>query len=258
MGRDRFSCRAWPCCAGDVRSWPNRCRSGCRCRLPRSRRPTLLAGVVARGVAPIAAVLGDAVQDRSHQGALTWCSISTARWAALRVVVPAELTSTVESTRWESTRESVTGSTGGESMSTTSAWLARLRSRSAVRLEESSSAGFGGSGPEARISRRSRPGTGWSALLSAHVAQQDRGEADGVVEPEERVEPGAAKVAADGDRPQAGAGKGDGQVREGGGLALLGAGAGDLDDPHLAGRCPGTGWRCAGSGTPRPPARSGR
>ena len=81
----------------------------------------------------------------------------------MRVVVPAETTSRVASTRADKAAASVTGSSGGQSITTMSA-LARKRSRtSAARGEASHSGGFGGRGPEASTRSDPTPGTRWSA-----------------------------------------------------------------------------------------------
>ena len=73
---------------------------------------------------------------------------------------------------------------------------------------------------------------GLHGFAERDFTEQHGGEADVVGDVEEGVDAGAAQVAVDDDDALADIREGDGQVGDGGGLALGGAGAGDLDDPQ--------------------------
>src|SRR5437870_2520661 len=97
-----------------------------------------------------------------------------ARCASSRGVSPPLTTRTMPSTSVAKIRLSATLSSGGES--TTTKWYSTLASRSRVRMrsEESSSAGFGGTGPQTSASRLSSPvgrtDRKSTRLNSSHVA----------------------------------------------------------------------------------------
>ena len=85
---------------------------------------------------------------------------------------------------------------------------------------------LGGVGGQRPRGQQREPGLVGDLLHGAgqpHLAEQHRGEADLVVQAEELVHPGPAQVAAHDGHRRAGAGQGHGQIRQGGGLALLGA-----------------------------------
>ena len=96
-----------------------------------------------------------------------------------------------------------------------------------------SSDGFGGCGPDDRQEEPRDVEHPLQGLLDGGGAEHHRGEAHGVLEPEELVGAGPAEVAVDEDDVVTGAGQAHGQVGHGGGLALTGGGAGDVDQAHV-------------------------
>src|SRR5687767_335608 len=93
--------------------------------------------------------------------ACTASSAARAFFTWSRLTMPAPTTSTQPSTFALSTAASVTATTGGESSSTTSARRISSSKIESIRVEPSSSAGFGGVGP---LGSTNRPGTAvaWS------------------------------------------------------------------------------------------------
>ena len=83
-------------------------------------------------------------------------------------------------------------------------------------------------GPGGEDLERVEPGHGLHRVFEAALAEEHRGEAHRVREVEEVVHAWPAKVAVDQHHAEAGAGERHRHVRAGGGLAVLGEGARDL------------------------------
>ena len=129
------------------------------------------------------------------------------------------------------TSASVTGSTGGLSMSSRSQRLSSASTMPTARCEARSSAGFGRTGAGRDESDGEVAAYALDRLGDRHVAEQHRREPDAVRQPEELVDARAAHVAAEHDDPLPGAGERRREVREGGGLAFARERARDLQTP---------------------------
>jgi len=115
---------------------------------------------------------------------------------------------------------SVTGSSGGESIRTTS-YMSRSCATCTTFMcwDASSSLGFGGSGPLASTSNTlARPRL--AGLLQAHPAGEDTGQPDGRLETEQVGGLGGAQVPLDRQHLAPGRRQRDCEVAQGGGLPL--------------------------------------
>ena len=191
----------------------------------------------------VAALVAYPIHDRPTDGGLH---------LAEKLVSPAELSSSRRgghrhqeqtSQSREMRSVSVTGSTGGQSSKTMSAFSARRSTSWRTRSSERISAGLGGTGPEASIRTFGSPGTCVQSVGDVRLAEQDRGGSYLIGHSEEQMQARSTEVEGDYDDSLAGAGVADSQVGRGGRLPLLRRRARDADDldafidPEKLGRC---------------------